>query len=120
MRPINALEKSTGGETCIEFNQTKINCKVAGTEKPYDFTFDKVFGPGIPQKDIFEVVANPVIESVMAGYNGTIFCYGQTASGKTFTMEGPDEITNETKGLIPRMMDRVFEIILNSSEDLEF
>jgi kinesin family protein 5 len=45
---------------------------------------------------------------VIKGYNGTIFCYGQTSSGKTFTMEGPDIGNDELKGLIPRMMDRIF------------
>ncbi|EAR93752.2 kinesin motor catalytic domain protein (macronuclear) [Tetrahymena thermophila SB210] len=120
MRPLNSLEKSTGGETCIEYDEKRIFCKVIGTEKPHEFTFDRVFGPNVAQKDVFEIVASPVIESVMAGYNGTIFCYGQTSSGKTFTMEGPDDVNQETKGLIPRMMDRVFETILNSSEDLEF
>ncbi|KAL4441418.1 hypothetical protein ABPG74_013713 [Tetrahymena malaccensis] len=120
MRPLNSLEKSTGGETCIEYDEQRIFCKVIGTEKPHEFTFDKVFGPNVAQKDVFEIVASPVIESVMAGYNGTIFCYGQTSSGKTFTMEGPDDVNQETKGLIPRMMDRVFETILNASEDLEF
>lgn len=56
----------------------------------------------------------------MNGYNGTIFAYGQTSSGKTFTMEGPSIENEELKGIIPRMMDCVFEQIINASENLEF
>ncbi|EGR31594.1 kinesin heavy chain, putative, partial [Ichthyophthirius multifiliis] len=119
MRPLNQLEKSTGGEQCVVYDDKNITITV-GNEKPQEFTFDRILDPNICQKEAFETIAIPVIESVMAGYNGTIFCYGQTCSGKTFTMEGPDNFTEETKGLIPRMMEKIFDIIINSSEDLEF
>jgi hypothetical protein len=56
----------------------------------------------------------------MQGYNGTIFAYGQTSCGKTFTMEGPSIDNEEMKGIIPRMMDRVFELILDANESIEF
>ena len=56
----------------------------------------------------------------MNGFNATIFAYGQTSSGKTFTMEGPSIDSYENKGIIPRMMDHVFESILNANENLEF
>lgn len=42
----------------------------------------------------------------MEGYNGTIFAYGQTGTGKTFTMEGAD--TPELKGIIPRTIEWIF------------
>lgn len=58
-----------------------------GDETNYDFTFDRIFGPESTQKEIFAVSTQSVVESVMNGYNGTIFAYGQTSSGKTFTME---------------------------------
>ena len=56
----------------------------------------------------------------MDGYNGTIFAYGQTSSGKTFTMEGLSIEDDKLKGIIPRMMDKIFDLILNSPEELEF
>ncbi len=55
----------------------------------------------------------------MDGYNGTLLCYGQTSSGKTFTMEGVPS-NEELKGIIPRMMEYVFECINQSPEDIEF
>ena len=53
-----------------------------------DFTFDSVFAPTCLQQSIFEDTALPIIESVLEGYNGTIFAYGQTGTGKTHTMDG--------------------------------
>ena len=52
------------------------------------FTFDFAYGFESQQKDIYEDCAYSIIESVFQGYNGTIFAYGQTGTGKTFTMEG--------------------------------
>ena len=52
------------------------------SEPPKDFFFDAVFGPNVEQKYIYDVCASSVIESVLNGYNGTIFAYGQTGSGK--------------------------------------
>lgn len=51
----------------------------------------------------------PIIESVLDGFNGTILAYGQTSSGKTFTMQGPDIEDSELQGIIPRMVKTVFE-----------
>ena len=47
----------------------------------------------------------------MEGYNGTIFAYGQTGTGKTFTMEGTDN--PDLKGIIPRTIDWIFNNIKN-------
>jgi DNA replication protein DnaC len=43
------------------------------------------------QKDVYEQTARPLVDSVIEGFNGTIFAYGQTGTGKTFTMEGKNE-----------------------------
>lgn len=42
------------------------------------------------QQDVYDASARPIIDSVLEGFNGTIFAYGQTSSGKTHTMQGPD------------------------------
>ncbi|CAM9287724.1 unnamed protein product, partial [Phaeothamnion confervicola] len=60
-------------------------------EPPKNFFFDSVFGPDITQRKVYEMCGAPLVESVLEGYNGTIFAYGQTGAGKTHTMEGyPD------------------------------
>ena len=56
--------------------------------EPLRFSFDKVFDCNTPQKDVYNYAAASVIDSVIEGFNGTIFAYGQTSSGKTHTREG--------------------------------
>jgi len=53
---------------------------------------------------MFSEVAQGTMDDVLAGYNGTIFTYGQSGSGKTFTMYGTDIYDEKTKGIIPRCM----------------
>ena len=63
------------------------------------------------QEQIFNETAKPILESVMQGYNGTIFAYGQTGTGKTYTMEGTDK--EGDKGIIPRSIEWIFSNIKN-------
>lgn len=72
------------------------------------------------QDKIYEFAAKPVIESVLEGFNGTVFAYGQTSSGKTHTMQGPNIDDPILKGIIPRMVTTVFEAIGNSPDYIEF
>jgi kinesin family protein 3/17 len=75
------------------------------------FTFDHTYDWRATQQLIFEQTALPILESIMEGYNGTIFAYGQTGTGKTYTMEGNDNETD--KGIIPRSIDWIFNNIKN-------
>ena len=65
-----------------------------------------MYGPASSQEDVFRDT-EPLMTSVLDGFNVCIFAYGQSGSGKTFTMEG----TEEKQGLVPRAMARVFEAI---------
>lgn len=61
------------------------------------FTFDRVFGPDSKQVEIYKTVVSPLIQEVLQGYNCTVFAYGQTGTGKTFTMVGDkSEISSKT------------------------
>ena len=74
------------------------------------FTFDGAFGSDSLQENVYNNTAFHIVESVLEGYNGTIFAYGQTGTGKTFTMEGkenPPELT----GIIPRTFQHIFQHI---------
>ena len=68
------------------------------------------FQPGCHQETIFKQSALPIIESVLEGYNGTIFAYGQTGTGKTHTMEGVKN-DEQQKGIIPRTFQRIINEI---------
>ena len=119
-RPLNEKEKNFSKELCVDFiNENKIILKSQGEYNSYNFTLDRIFNSNESQQTIYEIAAKPIIESVLEGFNGTIFAFGQTSSGKTFTMQG--EIDNsEKEGIIPRMIRHIFNFIQNSSEDLEY
>lgn len=52
------------------------------------FSFDHAFGPTASQDGVYESCVQPLVESLVGGYNATVFCYGQTGSGKTYTLGG--------------------------------
>lgn len=62
-----------------------------------------MFDQNSKQSEVYDYTARSVVDSVLEGFNGTIFAYGQTSSGKTFTMEGP-AVEGEMAGVIPRMV----------------
>jgi hypothetical protein len=94
------------------------NPKADDREPPKLFSFDAVFGPDSLQKTVYDTCAFGLVESVLNGYNGTIFAYGQTGSGKTHTMEGrPDPPS--LRGIIPQSFQHIFEHV-NAAENLQF
>lgn len=56
--------------------------------KPLRFRFVHVFGMDSSQKNVFDVAAKDIVKQFLEGYNGTIFAYGQTGAGKTYTIQG--------------------------------
>ncbi|XP_060788816.1 kinesin-like protein KIF6 [Neoarius graeffei] len=76
----------------------------------YRFRFQQVFDQTAKQEEIFEAIAKPVADTVLAGYNGTIFAYGQTSSGKTFTITGGAERYGD-RGIIPRTLSYLYQHI---------
>lgn len=58
-------------------------------------------------ENLYERSARPIVQAVMEGFNGTIFAYGQTGTGKTFTMEGERKVPH-LRGIIPRSFDHIF------------
>ncbi|XP_034006459.1 centromere-associated protein E isoform X13 [Trematomus bernacchii] len=71
------------------------------------FSFDRVFTAEETTNQLYQAIAKPLVVSSVQGYNGTIFAYGQTASGKTFTMLGSDRFP----GVIPLAVEDVFQTI---------
>jgi len=107
-RPFNETEKDLfkegiGFQSCEFPDEHSVVMKNKEGYK-FDFTFDKIFQPTCSQADIYEYVGKVTSDDVLNGYNGTIFTYGQSGSGKTFTMYGSDINDPENKGLIPRIV----------------
>ncbi|KAK8800778.1 hypothetical protein WA158_000103 [Blastocystis sp. Blastoise] len=108
-RPFTKDEKSlTSGPPfkCNRFTNEVITVPGKGESVTYDF--DNVFAPSTKQEEVFEKVARPVIDDMLLGYNCTIFAYGQTGTGKTYTMEGNFDDPSQY-GIIPRSVNYIFQ-----------
>ncbi|CAJ2628609.1 unnamed protein product [Trifolium pratense] len=100
IRPNHLTEKRRNSEP-ISAGSDRIRVKLGGTRK--DFEFDKVFPQETSQESVF-VEVEPILRSAMDGHNVCVFAYGQTGTGKTFTMDG----TNEQPGIIHRALEELF------------
>ena len=123
-RPINEREKlNCADKQVVEFSSDQKKVTINPVNEPggpYNFVFDHVFPPDSRQIDVYNTAAKPTVESVMQGFNGTVFAYGQTSSGKTYTMTGYDLSDPELMGIIPRMITTVFSKIEDSDSKIEF
>ena len=82
------------------------------------FTFDSIFDMDSLQEDVYNITAKQAVQSVLEGYNSTIFCYGQTGTGKTYTMEGfTYESRNPNRGIIQRTIQDIFNFIETTSDE---
>nr|GMC76196.1 armadillo repeat-containing kinesin-like protein 1 isoform X2 [Ipomoea batatas] len=80
------------------------------------YRFDEVFAESASQKRVYDAVAKPVVESVLDGYNGTVMAYGQTGTGKTYTLGqlGKDDVTK--RGIMARALE---DVIVNTSPETD-
>ncbi|XP_057949192.1 kinesin-like protein KIN-5C [Malania oleifera] len=113
--------------TCNDYQrEVAVSQNIAGKHIDRVFTFDKVFGPSAQQKDLYEQAVIPIVNEVLEGFNCTIFAYGQTGTGKTYTMEGeckrsksgPNGELPPEAGVIPRAVQQIFETL--ESQNAEY
>lgn len=114
-RPLNTAEIQRGDKYIPAFKGD--DTIVIGQGKPY--VFDKVLPPNSSQEQVYNACAKQIVKDVLGGYNGTIFAYGQTSSGKTHTMEGKLH-DHQLMGIIPRIARDIFDHIYSMDENLEF
>ena len=111
-RPINDREKNLACSVVVDMDPTIGQCilskpKSTGKEGQKAFTFDGVYFVDSTTDSIYSETAFPLVDSVLEGFNGTVFAYGQTGCGKSYTMMGvPDPPTQ--LGVIPRTFDHIF------------
>ncbi|CAN0914242.1 Kinesin-like protein KIN-14S [Linum grandiflorum] len=106
-RPINQSELQKGSNSVVEFDSSQDNELqiLSSDSSKKQFKFDHVFKPDDNQEAVF-AETKPIVTSVLDGYNVCIFAYGQTGTGKTFTMEG----TLENRGVNYRTLEELFRI----------
>jgi hypothetical protein len=118
-RPLNHGEQKDERASIVTMDTSRgqvflKNIKAVSSQDGKQFSFDAVFDATSKQENVFATAAQPIIDSVMNGYNGTIFAYGQTGTGKTHTMEGSP--TPALRGVIPRSFDYIFASIKDSGD----
>jgi len=107
--------RSDTGQVCFRMNPESMGSMSSNQDSLSIFNFKTVLGPDVSQEHVFEVVCTNVIESVLNGFNGTIFAYGQTGSGKTYTMTGSSD-SYSGRGLIPRCLEKLFRSVDASND----
>ncbi|XP_012437262.1 kinesin-like protein KIN-14R [Gossypium raimondii] len=112
-RPLSKEEISAGSAQVVDFDAAKDGDIgiLTGASTRKTFKFDRVYTPKDNQVDVF-ADALPLVTSVLDGYNVCIFAYGQTGTGKTFTMEG----TDQNRGVNYRTLEQLFHIAKERSE----
>ncbi|XP_029903025.1 kinesin-like protein KIF3C isoform X1 [Myripristis murdjan] len=124
-RPLNRKEESNGSAEGIVQMDLRLgqvvlrNPRAPPSEPLKTFTFDAVYDANSKQRDLYDESVRPLIDSVLAGFNGTIFAYGQTGTGKTYTMQGA-WLDPEKRGVIPNAFDHIFTHISRSQSDKQY
>ncbi|PPS05266.1 hypothetical protein GOBAR_AA15412 [Gossypium barbadense] len=103
LRPRNAEESTADADfaDCVELQPELKRLKLRKNNwESETYEFDEVLTEFASQKRVYEVVAKPVVESVLDGYNGTVMAYGQTGTGKTFTLGRLGEEDTSARGIM--------------------
>ncbi|KAF9606404.1 hypothetical protein IFM89_025093 [Coptis chinensis] len=116
-RPLNQVEIASATSSVVDIDssrETELQLVCSDSSKK-QFKFDHVFGPGDNQEAVF-TQTSPVVTSVLDGFNVCIFAYGQTGTGKTFTMEG----TPGNRGVNYRTLEELFQISKERSSTMKY
>jgi len=113
-RPMNQRERQMDCRQVVDVDPATGQCTIANPKDreapPKTFTFDGAYGGDATNEQVYVDIAFPLVEGVTEGYNGTVFAYGQTGGGKTFTVQGVGEPAAQ-RGLIPRAFDHIFDTV---------
>nr|XP_045581612.1 kinesin-like protein KIF3B isoform X1 [Procambarus clarkii]XP_045581613.1 kinesin-like protein KIF3B isoform X2 [Procambarus clarkii]XP_045581614.1 kinesin-like protein KIF3B isoform X1 [Procambarus clarkii] len=117
-RPMNEQETANGHKRVVDMDVDRgvvelRNIKAPDTDPKKTFTFDAVYDWNSKQQELYDETFRPLIDSVLCGFNGTIFAYGQTGTGKTYTMEGIRDDPDQ-RGVIPNSFEHIFNHIARS------
>ena len=119
-RPLSTQEVNDKRESVVSLDQSERTVFIWKPKEEThgkEFKFDSVFGSSISQEEIYRSTASEVVSGVLEGFNGTIFAYGQTGAGKTYTMSGDEQ----DRGIIPRVFEQIFTAIEKKiSSDTEY
>ncbi|KAL3616576.1 hypothetical protein CASFOL_039966 [Castilleja foliolosa] len=119
LRPRNGEEQVADADfaDCVELQPELKRLKLRKNNWDSDtYEFDDILTECASQKRVYEVVAKPVVESVLDGYNGTVMAYGQTGTGKTYTLGRLGDEDTSARGIMVRSME---DILANISPETD-
>ncbi|KAF6777269.1 hypothetical protein AHF37_02788 [Paragonimus kellicotti] len=117
---MNQKEIADGHEKCVKMDICNgtielQNPKPRNDEQPRRFTFDAIYDENSKQRELYEETFKDLVNSVLEGFNGTIFAYGQTGTGKTFTIQGIGD-DPDLRGVMPNSFHHIFQHISESTD----
>ncbi|KAJ7965816.1 Kinesin-like protein [Quillaja saponaria] len=117
VRPLITSELLLGCTDCISFVSGETQVQIG----PHAFTYDYVYGsPGSACSSIYDECVAPLVDALFHGYNATVLAYGQTGSGKTYTMGTNYTGEGSNSGIIPKVMESIFERVEDMKNSTEF
>ncbi|PPR84709.1 hypothetical protein GOBAR_AA36002 [Gossypium barbadense] len=122
LRPRNAEDLLSDADfaDCVELQPELKRLKLRKNSwSSESYRFDEVFTETASQKRVYEVVAKPVVESVLSGYNGTVMAYGQTGTGKTFTLGRLGKNDASERGIMVRALEDIMDNISIAFDTVE-
>ncbi|KAK9803021.1 hypothetical protein WJX72_002716 [[Myrmecia] bisecta] len=120
VKPLLGQELNWHPQLCIEADSESRTVAVATRHHRKSFYFDQVLGPDAEQEAVFSSSVVDLVDGFIQGLNATVLAYGQTGSGKTYTM-GTAETLQQDRGMLPRVMERVFDALaqLKAAQEAE-
>ncbi|KAM9495958.1 kinesin-like protein KIF3C [Clarias gariepinus] len=117
-RPLSRKEEASGYDSILDMDvklgQVALrNPRAPPGEPDKTFTFDAVYDATSKQSDLYDESVRPLVDSVLCGFNGTVLAYGQTGTGKTYTMQG-EWTEAERRGIMPSSFEHIFTHISRS------
>ncbi|EHA8586465.1 hypothetical protein COCNU_scaffold000429G000020 [Cocos nucifera] len=118
-RPLTDEEQRLNVQKVVSCNEQKNEVTVlqslVNRQLDKTFTFDKIFGSKVQQRSVYDHAIAPIVNDVLEGFNCTVFAYGQTGTGKTYTMEGGmkhkgGDLSSDA-GVIPRAVRHIFDTL---------
>lgn len=117
----NEREVNAKSQTIVDFHSSdtitisnklwQLSQQIINSVELKTYKFDRVYGPGSDQRTIYDNLVKPLVDQFMAGFNVTVLAYGQTGTGKTYTMCGDKDVITKDSGIIPRVLGEIFESI---------
>jgi kinesin family protein 3/17 len=119
LRPLSKNELKSKYRQIVEIDQKAASVHITNPQgTKVQFTYDFAFPENCTQEEIYENTSANIVDGCLQGFNGTIFAYGQTGTGKTYTMDGT--ILGDNRGIVPRAFEHIFDFMAANAESHKF